>query len=457
MSKNPPTGDTSPPTQQDDDTKIRQDYENRKMATFNVPYHMRNAEEVHNAMLQEAKEYHDNLRKQAELVLAKHLLDESLAVVKWEHEQREDIIRLQTEITLEKKKIQDMGLSALEAEAELKESERKTAAARIKLQVLTDDVDALKKKITTPPPASTPAPAAASVNPPAATLNPVPTPATQQRHPAALPTIQVIDQPGEASQELSDPMTPPAKPPAKPTLLRPNVRPAAPSGPSAADTQATSTPQPAPPTQPAPSTQQAPSAQPAPPAPTTAKYTFEGARSFLSGMVDEPNTQKYVSIHMNSKRLRNQVKPKGKENTTPLKDIAMKQSSAIRIAMGQLSGVGKNSAIVSFPHLLLCSQLTFIAVHQASRHHDPRFYFQSRCWQRVSSLDDGSCWICRPSSGAFNRPECQEQWRSTPCSVHLPPLCILQGIGRSSCSRSCSKARECGTNCPCGSSYLLAP
>lgn len=350
MLENSPTGDTSPPSQQEDDNT-----NTTTMLPLNIPYHLRNAEAVHEAMLKEAKEYHDNLRLQAEAVLAKHFLQERLGAAKVTYEVNAERVRLEKEISAVEKQMVELDVSVLEAKTELQESQKKRAAAQIRAQKATEEANALKSLVKASLPASTPAPAVASINQPTATPQPVSNPATEQpanrSAPQPLPTIRIQDQPGTAT---SGPLTPPPTAPSEPILIKLNVNPrpaAAPGGALAPATQATSAPLPAPPT------------EQATPAPAVPAVTVAQPVTGMTNMVDQPDTQRYVSIHAQLKRLRNQIKPKGKQNTSPLKEEAMKQGAAIRIAIGQLSGAGKNAVIVSFQSLFLCTQLK---IHHSS-------------------------------------------------------------------------------------------
>ncbi|KAE8446949.1 hypothetical protein EG329_011431 [Mollisiaceae sp. DMI_Dod_QoI] len=331
------------------------------MATTNVPYEMRNAEEVHKAMLLESKNYHDNLRKEAERVLATHMLEEHLKELKLQADHADKMAKLQCAAIAEKQRIQDAEARQLEAQAKLREAEKKKREAEIKAR---EAENAAKSMPPIPPRVATPPP-------PAPKATPVNQPTAGQQAPAKsaseLSASQSATNTGSVNQSQA---TPQAQPPPNPFAQ------AKPSTQSLFAQSQPSAPQPTPPSlsqnpfapkaqsaaQPAaqnpftPATQPTPAAQPAPSQPNGQlsanqqgkQPDSEGTRPLpvagFSAMVDLPETKRYIDIHLQLKMLRAQVKPKGKE-TGPLKVEAGNQGRAIRIAIGQLSA-GKGNAVV---------------------------------------------------------------------------------------------------------------
>lgn len=298
MSEHTPTGDPKSPPPENTTTPIN-------MLPLTIPYELRNAEAIHNAMLQESKAYHDNLRRKAEDFLAQHLLTERLKAVKLEGEQKEAKAKLERDILLQQKKADEAETSLLLAAAERNEADKKKREAEIKAREtenalrLTPEVPALVAKPPPPPAPVNPAPAAQK---PAASQPATQPPASQSQAPQSQPTTQAPVAQRQTPQPISNnAVTSASTPtPAQPVTATPSINDAAQSGRN------------------------------------------------LSDMVDLPETQRYIDIHQQLKLLRNQVKPKGKANTSPLKEQAMKLGSAIRIAIGQLSTGGKNGATVSF-------------------------------------------------------------------------------------------------------------
>ncbi|KUJ19648.1 GLE1-domain-containing protein [Mollisia scopiformis] len=329
MSENSPTGDKTPPLPTSANAII--------MAPIMVPYELRNAEAVHDQMLRDSKNYSDNLRKGAEQFLTNYLLEEQLKAIKLETEAAEEKAKLQEDIILEQKRIQDAEARVLNAQRELRESERKRREAEVKAREAEvkarEAENAVKRMPAVPPRVATPPPATSTTTSANTTQTPV------AKSPAEAATSQPAQPPHNPFAQVKPPTTQSSvESAATPPASAPN-----PSAPAASST-------PAPP-------QSALQHVPIPSQPS-AGTANQPATSF-SDMVDGPETQKYISVHLQLKMLRKQVKPKGKANTSPLKDVAMKQGADIRVALGQLSIGNKNANVFNKLRDIMKDSLTY--------------------------------------------------------------------------------------------------
>ncbi|KAF8858636.1 GLE1-domain-containing protein [Acephala macrosclerotiorum] len=335
MSENSPKGDTSSP---------QPPHSNVNMDTANIPYELRNAEAVHRVMLDESRTYHENLRKEAERVLAKHLLEERLRDLKLQADQAEHISKLRCEAIEQEKRKQEAEARRLKAEAELQEAAQRTREAEIKKR---EAENAAKAMPAVPQRVSTPPPQAAPVNQPAA-----------RQPPSNPPASSSAGNPPSANQPPAQTTTPQAQPPAN--HFTPG-QPAQPTPPQAAQNNFPPKTHPAPPqTHPTlPNGQPPPNQQGHQPHPATA-------------MVNDPDALKYASIHQALKPFRKQVKPNlrdkagerirgpdGKPIMGPLEDEASKQSRLIRAAVGQLKAAGSNAATYKRLIDILKNSLTY--------------------------------------------------------------------------------------------------
>lgn len=329
MSENSPTGDNNSRTPSATDSNM--DLTTVAIVTpAVVPYEMRNAEEYHNVILARSQQYSNGVRRYAEAVLANHLLTERLDAIQLECEQEEEKARLQLEITTAEKRKTGAKLTQInaereriEAEGERMEAERKKVEAEIKVR---EKENALKQMPAIPPPIATPPAASSSAQAPSTSTN------TQGPSSSEQSASQSATQSAPAAQAQAQAVQTPTQPPRNP-FAQSTLNTASPS------TQATTA-------GPSGTNSLAPSSQTPAPAVAAPQNATQPPTRF-SDMVDQPGTEKYISIHIQLKMLRQQVKPKGKQNTSPFKDEAMRQISAIRIALGQLSTSGNNAHIVS--------------------------------------------------------------------------------------------------------------